>query len=299
MTRNVTMKKLFAPMLFLLFGCMQPAGNDASLSTQDTGIQDPDLLAGASSSTNWPSEDAGDSTRLSIAGRADSILVLHFSNYRISERISGRVSLFPEGRIPALDSIPVLSFPFQNADSMVFLPEQFSRMQKGNSDSVLFTLRIETDTAQCLMIGFHYSRSRKTFLNSPFSRHPDTFFPLLRPKYSYKGMVDSSLFNFGGYSEGKMEWCFYIPGSPYFWKIGFDSIVEIGPIPGGTYPLRLLRISHPDGDTKRNQLEVYEVLIEPSAVMPGQNTRLPTLSLGERLFTSPSAASLSIRSGTP
>ena len=291
------MKKQLALILFLVTGCMQPESGDPSREGAPAGVEDPDLLAGASSSTNWPSEDAGDSSHLLVSGHADSLLVLHFGTTSARKRISGQVSVFHAGIIPALDSIPLTVFPFQDADSILIRPEQLSIASTGGKDTLSFSVRVEIDTAQCLLIGFAFSRSGKTFLTSPYSRDPERTFPFSRPRYSFKVTVDSALIRFGGYSEGKSEWCFYIPGSPYFWKVGFDSLVEIGPVPNGIFPLRLLRISHPDGASNQNRLEVYEVLIKKVEPTVTQHSSFPVIRLGEKLLTASGMTSYSIRPG--
>jgi hypothetical protein len=274
---------------------MQPDPTGPGPVGNDTPIQDLDLRAGASSSTNWPSEDAG-SIHLGVQGRADSNLTLYFRALFTPEKLSGRVSIFKAGVIPAIDSVPSKTMPFENVDSLTIPYELFEAIDRTGSDTVAFSIRVEIDTAQCLMLDFHYSRKQKNFIKSPFSLISGVSYPLLMPKYSFKGEVDSTILKMGAFAEGKTDWCFYIPGSPYYWKTRMDSVVEIGPVPSGTFPIRLLRLAHPDGDTKKNQLEAYEVILKKVDPDSAHNFKTSyVLILGERRLTTTAPSSFSIR----
>jgi hypothetical protein len=285
------MKFLLAFALFLLAGCLKPDSTEPGKDVSKPRFEDNELLAGATSTTNWPPVDGG-SQPLSISGVADSDLVLKFIHVFSPISIPTRVSFFHGGVIPAIDSIPTFSIDFPAAESISIPRTAFERFAKrGADDTVSFTLRVESDTLQCLLLGFSYSIKDKKFTSSPFSAFSGN--PLLtKPVFSIHGAVDSSLAGSGPYLQGKSEWCFYIPGSPYFWKAGFADTVDIGPVPFGVFPFRLLKIIRPEGNPLKYRLEAYEV--EIILISPG--SKAYKIQVGERILSFDSEAPISIRS---
>ncbi len=293
------MRFLFALAVIALTGCMKPDSKGLEPESNEPTIKDMDLRAGATSSTNWPTEDAGH-TPMVISGRADSSLLLVFHNTQTTtEAIAGMVTFYQGGVIPALDTIITKSFAFQKTDTLHILPEEFQGMPSIGKDTVLFSIGIESDTLSSLIVGFAYSLKQKAFLRSPFSVDSTSFPKLAAPKYSFKGLVDSSLAKSGSSFPGNEQWCFYIPGTPYFWKAGFGSTLEIGPLPYGKFPFRLLRILASEGKLGRNRLEVFELnVVEAPITGPGQ---IPTyyIKVGDQVLGIDVPTSLSIRSKSP
>ncbi|MDQ3002151.1 MAG: hypothetical protein M3Y08_12940 [Fibrobacterota bacterium] len=290
------MKHLSTLVIILLMGCLKPEkvnGPDRNLG--GPVIEDNNLLAGATSSTNWPQEDGG-SQPIAVSGRADSVLVLRFRKILDPVNLGGRISVFKGGVIPALESTPYFTVDYPVSDSIAFPLTELTRLQKeAGTDTVSFTLRIESDTLECLLLGFSYSLKLKKFISSPFSVFSGKPFLMSEIKYFIKGVVDSSIRNSGPYLQGKTEWCFYIPGSPYFWKAGFGDTLQIGPVPFGVFPFRLLKVLHPDGNKSKYRLEAYEVKMS----LVSYNSKTFLVKVGEQIFSFESTAPISIRSDNP
>ncbi len=290
------MNRVLAFSILVLFGCLKPDTTGPGQSAGDNKIEDKTHLAGATSSTNWPQEDAG-GLHLGVQGRTDSNLTLYFRELFAPRTLTGKVSVFLGGTIPALDTIPVRRLTFSDQDSVIIPASLFLSLGAMDKDTLLLSIRVELDTAQCLLLGFTYSRKDKIFMGSPFSLVSGVSYPLLNPKYSMKGKVDSLSLNSSFPVSINTEWCFYIPGTPYFWKAGIDSILEIGPLPFGEYPIRLLRLMHPDGKASKEQVEIFEMNLG-QVIVSGQNS-MPEWKLGEKILSSSIDGSISIRSNNP
>jgi hypothetical protein len=278
------MKFLFAFALLLFTACMKPesiAGAKPDLS--ESGIIDNDLLAGATSSTNWPPEEVFPN-RISARGEADSQLVIQFYEFITPAKVTGKVTLFQGGIVPLLDSVPSRSFEFSEKDTL-FIPESaFIPLRQQDSDTVRFSLKIETDTSECLFLGFAYSIKQKVFINSPFSIPSLSTAILTESKFSFKGTVDSSLALFGPSFAGKSEWCFYIPGTPYFWmaeRVKAGDTLNVGRLPTGKYPLRLIRIQAQAANQRMNLLEVYSIKVTRDSTTISRGF---SLDLGNRIL---------------
>jgi hypothetical protein len=290
------MKMLFAISMLLLAGCLMTDPKGSGPSGDKPRIEDQDLLAGATSSTNWPAEDVG-GKHLGVFPKADSVIVLHFRHFLTPTPLTGRVSLFLFGTVPAIDSVPETTLTFSNTDSVVIPSAIFLKLSASEQDTLQFSVRVEIDTAQCLMLGFIYSRKGRSFSNSPPSLLSELPYPFIGPRYSLKGIVDPKLFNPEVSSHGKIEFCFYIPGTPYFWKVDPDSIVEIGPLPYGAFPVRFMRIIHSGGGVSKDQLEIFQVRLEH--FLPPLQSDYFEWKLGDSILTSTTEGSFSIRSKYP
>jgi hypothetical protein len=293
------MKAAFVLALLAFMGCMKPDATGPAQSYPGSGIEDQNLLAGATSSTNWPTEDGG-RVPMEISGSADSVLLLVFHDtHTTTEAISGKVTFYQGGVIPALDPVISHSLEFSKTDSLRISPEAFSGLPSASNDTIFFTVAVESDSMRSLMTGFAYSIKQKLFVKSPFSAGSATYPKLVVPRYSFKGLVDTSLINSGPSFPGIDQWCFYIPGSPYFWKAGFDSVLEIGPLPYGKYPFRMMRIRNLEGKLDRNRLEVFELIVSAGLITgPGQHPPF-YFKVGDKVLSVEVPASLSIRSNFP
>jgi hypothetical protein len=289
------MKFLLAFALLIFAGCLKPDATGPAQGIDNPKIEDNELLAGATSSTNWPPVDGG-SRPLSIAGTADTNLVLKFIHVFSPVSIAAKVSFFQGGVIPAIDSNPSFSIEFPAADSISIPRTVIERLAEGAvGDVISFTLRIESDTLQCLLLGFSYSMKDKKFTSSPFSAFSGSPFLLTKPIYSISGVADSSLAKFGPSIQGKTGWCFYIPGSPYFWQTRISDTVDIGPVPYGVFPFRLLKIIRPEGSQLKYRLEAYEV--KKSLISPESKNFV--IQVGKQILSFESSAPISIRSDHP
>ena len=110
----------------------------------------------------------------------------------------------------------------------------------------------------------------------------------------FKGLVDSSLAAFGPSEPEKTKWCFYIPGSPYFWQVDqvkLGDTLFVGDLPAGKYPLRLIRIKAQDAKHRMNLLEVYSMNMKPLSTF----SRSYVAGVGDLLFSYEVPISLMIR----
>lgn len=284
-------KWALAALLFTATGCLQP--DPAGPGSETTPVDDGNQLAGATSSTNWPQEDAGFHPT-GFNGRADSELVLEFVDFDENPvPVSGNITFYEAGPIPAFDSVKSLTLSFPAADTLRIHPESFLPLFPVGKDSVRFSIRVDADSVKSLVVGFTYSTRQRKFLESPFSANPHISIPLSDPKYFLDGKADSTLMNLGASIPGKERWCFYIPGSPFFWNVGIDSLVHIGPLPKGIYPFRFLRILPKDGPSGLSRLEIREV--ELSQVSPHIGNPFFVVKAGALLQSSDIPASLTIR----
>jgi hypothetical protein len=274
-----------------------PAGNGDS--TLGTGIKDQDLMAGATSSTNWPQEDAGRQPQL-VKGSADSSLILYFmDSTKTRIRMSGTLTLFKAGKIPALDAPDSLRIGFVDQDSIKVTSGALHAFSNGKDDTLYFSVLVEFGDLECFLAGFSYSPSLKKFLDSPFSEEPNYSGTISDRHYSIHGVPDSSLLNKGISSGGKIEWCFYIPGSPFYFKVSSDTAIDIGPVPQGQYPIRLLKVTEADGGSNRTQLDVYEVKVVDGLIDSMHHTSYNVIQSGEKIFTTLLSSPVSIRANKP
>lgn len=292
------MKPLLLSATLLLMGCMEPDGTVGSDSKpESSGIADEDRRAGATSSTNWPTEEAA-APRPKIKAMMDSNLTFQFLDTALNGiRRSGALILYRSGAIPALDAPDSVVIRFTDRLSADIAPRDLPPIRTGESDTLHFSVRVETDTLECLLLGFSYSIQEKRFLNPRFSSLPNAAYPMTSRHFSYRGKPDSSLARLGIADWGKDEWCFYIPGSPFFWKADYGPNLEIGPLPFGDFPVRLLRIGKTGAGSDVNHLETYEVKIRPKLPDgPNQGATVHSFSLGAPLLSMDVDASISIRS---
>lgn len=281
----------------LLTGCMQqdPVGPPVD-GPNTKELEDPALLAGASSSTNWPVKHSVD-TPISISGKADSNLILNFlqldRNFQQQPKaVSGSVSLMSGTAIPALNPVHPFRWTFSQQSS-VEVPEKYlDSLALG--DTVNFTVLIEVDTLKCLLVGFQFSKVGKKFTKSPFSITPVISIQMEKVHYSFQGDFDTSVLPqvLPGYEGSEMS--FYIPGTSFHWKTRLANPLSIGPLPSGSYPLQLI-VVRPDGqDAKSSHVEIYEVLLRRETI-----TSPWRFSIGQRLLSRDLQGSVTLLSSSP
>ena len=251
------MRLLIVFLVVSLLGCLKP---ETTGSVDDKGlpkVEDNGRLAGATSSTNWPPEDGG-ILRSQAEGITDSNLTIKFT-YPIGKiKLSGNLFLYKLGPIPGLDSVPLLRIPFNNTDSVFVSSGEISRFLSGDSDLADFSLQVQSDSGECFFFGFEFSQKSLTFTRSPFSVLSSSSSPLYPVRSFVTAVIDSNMESLGSTIGGKPALCFYIPGSPFYWKYGVDSAISLGPLPKGNYPVRYLRISQPDSVPGFDRLEAFE-----------------------------------------
>jgi hypothetical protein len=275
-------------------GCLQPDPNGSDANAQGKPLQDVNLLAGATSSTNWPPDDAG-TIKVTVTGEADTSLVLRFQFLFEKQMLSGRVRLFQAGGIPPLDSMPELRVPFQNADSVTINPSQIREFLGNSQDTVQLALRIESDSGNCFFFGFVYVKREHVFIHSPFSILSSSSAEMYPDSSYLNAVMDTSTKNSDPEPNRNTDICFYIPGTPYFWKVGMDSTISLGPIPKGKYPVRLLRITYPESAQGTNRLETFEAIITEIGTDPITNHARFRISLGEMLDSTSFMGTVTLR----
>lgn len=293
------MKKIFALLLLVFAGCLQPDATGPGQVNQE--VQDQNLLAGATSSTNWPADDGG-RIPIHVKGSADSTLTLTFTVFPTSVEISGTFTLYKAGSIPALEATKMKRYDFTSTDTLVVTSSQILALHNVESDSIYFSIELETDTAKCLMSGFLYSKKLNRIIDSPFSGDSIAPFYLRRPEFALKGVPDSAFLSFAAGSafqiEGKPRLCFYIPGSPYYWMQEIKDSLFLGSLPFGSFPIRLLRVSQGSGNGGKTQVEVFEVILEIKGSITNGLKSSFKFRIGERLFTTDLEGTLSFRTGS-
>lgn len=261
------MRNLLALLLLSLsifVGCMKPDATNPSTEDPVQVPEDQELRAGASSSTNWPVK-FGDPS-ISIAVAAGSDFILRFSNTsgtgsdsaRVPAKLTGKLSVCKSGTIPVLDSLRTASVGFFESDSVGLAAALLDSLFESSRDTLLFNVHIKTDSLETWAFGFGYSRKSKQFFKALLSIETENSLFLKSTLDTIQGVLDTS----GGLPKsalnGKSIFCFYIPGTPFFWKPTTDSLV-LGPIPDGNYPLRLLRVTYAGEKDSGTEMEAYEV----------------------------------------
>lgn len=278
----------------LLTACMQQDPLGPQVDQIDTKeLEDPALLAGASSSTNWPVKTSID-TPISVSGKADSNLFLHFlqldRNYQQQPKaVSGSISLVSGTTIPALNPVRPVRF-FFSGKSSVEIPKNYLD-SVGSRDTVNFTVLIEVDTLKCLLVGFQYTKTSNQFTQSPFSGKPAFSIQMEGSHYSFQGDIDTSALPkaLPGYESAEMS--FYIPGTSFHWKTRLTNPLSIGPLPSGSYPLQLIVVKPGGQEAKSSQVEIYEVLLRRETI-----TSPWRFSIGQKLLARNLQGSVSLLS---
>jgi hypothetical protein len=295
MTRSSALRNALLAACLALVGCLQtdPAGKGPD-EPASTGIQDVGQLAGATSTTNWPNDDGG-RVLWRVMGVADTVISLTFTGDEGTHvPAAGSFTVYEFGTIPALDSVRRIQIPFGLADTVRLSPSAILHFFQNGRDTLRFSLGIAADNSEgsrCLLVGFTYSVKDGRFLASPLANHRD--FRMSRSGFSFRGPTDTSLSKIGPSFPGNKQWCFYIPGSPYFWMVDPDSVLDIGPVPLGNYPLRLLRIIPEEGRQEKRRMEIIALQFE-KVFVPGGDS-YSRIQAGETLLSIDVPASLSLR----
>lgn len=269
-----------------MIGCLQPESTGPSSQGPTTKeLEDPVLLAGASSSTNWPVKIQRQYP-IEITGKADTSLRIFFVQFdsvtwvKRPIRIKGIVTLLPASAIPALNPVHPLELSFPETDTLEIPISLMDSLPGKGLDSVSFTLRVDSDTEQVQLMGFGYSKKRKEFYKSPFSSLSPVQLQLFSPRFSFKGRLDTAtlLGKIPGYLDAEMS--FYIPGTLFHRKFQFKDSLSIGPLPSGEFPLQLIAVEPVGVDKHESQVEIFEVILKRQAL-----TGSFQFLIGERLLS--------------
>jgi hypothetical protein len=274
-----------------VLGCMaaDPAGPE---SNQTSTVPDPNQLAGATSSTNWPQEDVGSKIVIAKVELDSQFRIKFLDTTGKSLAITGTVTAFAGKDIPVFRAPDSSKIPFTDAASISVSPSDLPGIGEMDGDSLVFTLRIQTDSQECLMTRFLYSKGQRKFIDFGSPNFSRTFRMSVR-KYGLRVVPDDSLPLTHLPNSERRAWCIYIPASPYYFLLDSAGIVEIGPLPDGGYPLRLLKIGEPEGKEGTRRVTVYEVRSGISRKNPNWNT---SLELGQKIDEFVTKSSISIRS---
>lgn len=258
-------------LLLAVAGCLQSEPTTGG-STSGSGIQDPDLLAGATSSTNWPQEDAGFHS-IEIFGTVDSALVFAFKQkletagmFR-TVRLSGSVRLYRAGYIPVFDSVPSIRLNLAMTDTFRISPDDLNPLFPKDMDTLRFMLEFRTDSTMALAPGFSYSRKQGKFVDGSSTFSNQASIQMTDPHYKFAGFPDSSFGASLADTTGNVGFYYYIPGSPYFWRHSFagDTLL-IGPTVSGTFPLRCVKIISHAGPETDYSVEIFPLSLVKEVV---------------------------------
>lgn len=277
---------------YLLSGCLQPEATSptSQIDNPDAIPSDPELRAGASSSTNWPTKSADNPIQISL--KADSQFSLHFLRQSfspldtnpISVKLSGIITAYQSGIIPALDSVPYTSQPFANSDSIQLSRDMILKLGKNTSDTVWFNLNIKSDTGEVWTLGYGFVKSKKKFLITEYAAESINSIIFSKSGNSFKGLIDTTIKLTSPTLIGHSVSCFYIPGTPLFWPINSDTL-SFGPLPKGQYPLRLLKLTSASSNSMQTEVSVFQISTTRSVNNPTLYQFIPVEKIFSKIVT--------------
>jgi hypothetical protein len=288
-------------------GCLKaesPAGPEQDM--EQTEVLEPVRIAGATSSTNWPDGLDGGRTAITVHGRADSLLSIDFMTLRDQDpgytptSIDGKYILYDGNGVPALAPVDSVMEIFHGKSTLTIPFSRVEELPRYGRDTLGLSIRIVSDTLECLIAGFYYSLSQRTFIHSPFSTNPQSSYHLHSPRDSFKAELDtvgvSALLD---RTQPGLELSFYIPGSSYHWSLGSNYSIALGPIPKGPYPLRLIRRAL-TADSASALVEIYEVVVTKRVIsIFGQPEKPAYFKIGAKLLGQEMVPPRSLRPSAP
>lgn len=242
--------------LTALAACLQT--NTAQDPAPAATIEDPGPYAGSTSSTNWEWPQGSFDY---ITWHCDSNLVLRAKDNLVNGNViplAGTLLLFRTEDIPALEGPQPFSRSLVRDDSVV-IPRAWIDSLRVDKDTVSFNIQIfPGGTTQYFINGFAYIKHSRQFIGNALPVAAPDFFEITRdPGAYFKGSRSFSLPPPKG--KGKSQMSYYIPGSPFYWNTDLDSIVDLGPMAHGQYPLRLLRVTELGEGQTGSQVEIFEI----------------------------------------
>lgn len=246
--------------------CLQTDPGPTNGNDLEPGIpKDESRRAGASSSTNWPSEFGNGRVRLTWGTGGDLRIFFHqvdlLSGGFPPIKIRAKVRFYQTGIIPALESQIPKELYVEDADSLNIPGAFLDTLWKTQADSMRFNIEFSNELLEGWLMGFTWSRSRKEVVSSPLPNKSGESHFMKHVEYYYQGnlKVDTTVLT---PAAGKSEFCFYIPGTPVFGPVQADSRFQIGPLPKGEFPLRLLRLTQIPGNPGETLVEAWEAPID-------------------------------------
>jgi hypothetical protein len=266
---------LFAIMTFAMTGCLKTDPTGSQPDTQEPALEDNDLRAGSSSSTNWPTKsgDPDSSDQITVNVSVDSTMKIFFT-YPLTvsielgsstlnqqpppAKVAGEMSFSKFGVIPVFSAPQSISEKFGETDTIRVSPALLDSLVEKNRDTLYFNIQISSDTLHAWLFGLGYIKSSKRFFRTITAATPVNSTALKPTGKFFEGRFDSADGLFQPYPTGTTKVYFYVPGTDFFWKARPDSGVY-GPIPDGVYPLRLLRVTSGGASSGDTEVDVFEV----------------------------------------
>lgn len=253
---------LLSACLAFLAGCLGDGSIGAPGAGGDQGLNDDDLRAGATSTTNWPPELG--SRAIGIGSLADSVLTIAFriqgeaasDTLPSPVRLSGRASLYKAGIISALEAPRFAFLDFRDADTLRIRASSAASLLDPGEDTLFFNVRIETDSLGAWAFGYGYLRITGRFFQTAVSKQAENSIHLRGTDAVFAGRLDTA----GAFPEsaasGESILLLCIPGTHFHRRLLDDSI-EAGPLPRGEYPLRFLRVTRSTSGVPETTLEIF------------------------------------------
>jgi hypothetical protein len=293
MSSPVCRSVILAFSLFALSACLQTNPDETgSVVDLEKTPEDDGRRAGASSSTNWPNEFVHNQNK--AVWSFDSVLRIEFFEiprvapaWDSSVRRSGTIYLYPGKAIPALDSIKPIFWNIDESSSFEIPIQKIRETAASPSDTIWFNVRLDLDSLHGWFQGFQLERRTGKLVETPFSPFPEKTVFLKFAWFYFKGSVSQVTSLLPPPPGSNPEISFYIPGTPKFCKAVTDSF-QVGPLPKGEYPLRIIRTTSLAGSVAGTLVEVWELNIK------GQDLTA-TFTLGEQVLAFQSTGKITLR----
>lgn len=274
--------------------CLQTdPGQDPIENVKVSPPEDNGRRAGATSTTNWPPEIVGGKVH-QLQWKVDSVLKLSFIDMsdslggpNLSVERGGFLRLYLGSSIPSMDTAASIEFEFPSTKELQVPFQWIDSLTLGREDTASFNLRLDSDTLQGWIYGFHYSRIKRLIVQTVSSPFPANTTQLTTPKHFFHGSVEqvASMLPIPAGNNSKLS--FYIPGTPNFYTAQSDSFM-VGPFSKGRYPLRVIRTSDGGGIPQGTLVEAWELLV----TVVGSKS---TFKLGEQVLAHQSQAKVTLR----
>lgn len=224
--------------------------------TSSPGIEDVERSAGASSATNFPPPHAG--TDFHIKWEKGSELNLFFRQNGWSAKVTGNLTFYQFGGIPALTRPNSWKLEIRDTDTLRIDSSVINHLGD-KRDTVGFNILVEVEGYQAYLLGFAYLRRERNFTGNAYYENLEDF-PLDTLTY-YRASIGNAASLPPPPGNGESQLSFYIPGTPAFWKVDAEVVMNLGPLPRGNYPLRLMRITVLEKGKPECEVEIFKVTL--------------------------------------
>ena len=249
--------------LVLAAGCMQtdpgPGKTEQSLP-EDNGRR-----AGATSSTNWPT-DLGKPLQVTIFAKPGPKLVLSFGKVNedpelpafLPVRLAGTVIAYRATGVPVFKDLDTAMTSFPESDSAFLAPDLITKLLLPGEDTIYLNLNVLSDSRSAWINDIGYDKVSKTFFETEYSIQTRSKRAFYQGLDTIRGILDTQIPLPKPKLSGKSVLSFYIPGSPYFKSAQVDTL-QLGPIPDNVYVLRLMRVTYAGAGETGTEIESFEV----------------------------------------